>query len=448
MAALDLSSAINADPALVEQLASALGRMFEEIDPIGANPDGSFSRFAWTDEDRALRSWFVGTADRLGLTVTVDHAGNQWAWWGNPADAPSSIVSTGSHLDSVPGGGRYDGPLGVLSGFAAVEYLQQLGVTPKHTLAVVNFSDEEGARVGIACFGSRVLTGVIAPDDALGMALADGAGPAEPDDTLRDALTTLGIALDTYGADPGRLAAIGAHVELHVEQGFDLVPADEPVAVASHIWPHGRWSVTFHGESNHAGTTPMSRRHDPMQQLARFIQATQTAALAHDAVATIGQLSVQPGGVNVIAHTVVASLDVRSADAENVEAVIADLAEFAPEQHSFTAATVFSTEVRNILSTACMAEDHRVPVLGTGAGHDAGILTNAGVPTGMLFVRNQTGASHTPAEEATLEDGAIGVLQLARSLMALDSIDDLGALRPSATDGATVAPAAPAGESA
>lgn len=410
-------------PSELAELAHKLETMFGEIDAIGANPDGSFSRFAWTTEDNALRTWFATTATGLGLTVTVDSAGNQWAWWGAPSTEPASVISTGSHLDSVPSGGRYDGPLGVLSGLAAVAYLQQLGYQPNHPIAVVNFSDEEGARVGVACFGSRVLTGVIPGAEALAKPTVDGAG------TLKDAISQFDVDLSNYGKDPNLVAAIGAHVELHVEQGFDLVPAHKPVAVASHIWPHGRWSVEIHGESNHAGTTPMRRRHDPMGDLARFIEATKAAAERHDAVATIGQVTVKPGGVNVIAHTIIASLDVRAAEESNVRAVLADLAEFAPQQRSFTAATVFSSKVRDVLEQACAAGDEAVPVLGTGAGHDAGILQNAGVPTGMLFVRNQTGASHTPTEEATMEDGAIGIVKLAACLESLDQISDLGGLR-------------------
>ncbi|KAB1660872.1 allantoate amidohydrolase [Pseudoclavibacter sp. CFCC 13796] len=396
----------------------SLQDLFEQIDGIGNGGELGYTRLAWTEEDAQLRAWFREQAELRGLLYEVDRAGNQWAWWGGRPTPEDPAITTGSHLDSVPGGGQFDGPLGVLSALAAIDLLRDQGFEPRHPIGIVNTSDEEGARFGIACFGTRVLTGVIDPDQALARADADGI-------TLAEALDEHEIDTDDYGADPMLLKSIACHLELHVEQGYALGEIGSPIAVASHIWPHGRWEVRLQGESNHAGTTPMGRRCDPMNQLADLIVAVRESAVRHDAVATIGRLTVIPNGVNVIAAAVIASLDVRASHEEAVGAVLADLARFAPRRESWTASTYFDTSVSGIVSQAVSEEIGSVPpVLGTGAGHDAGVLQNAGVPTAMLFVRNTTGASHTPAEHADPEDCETGVAALAAALQMMDAGDE------------------------
>lgn len=395
-------------------MSSPLEQLFAEIDDIGHHGDQGYYRLAWTSEDAQLRDWFERQARARGFVFTVDSAGNQWAWWGGLPTDRRSAVTTGSHLDSVPGGGRFDGPLGVLSAFAAVDLLRSRGFVPSHPIGILNASDEEGARFGIACFGSRVLTGVIPASEALAHTDRDGI-------TLRDALRSQGIDVDRYGADPAVVSQIARHVELHVEQGYALGELGSPVAVASHIWPHGRWEVRFVGESNHAGTTPMDRRNDPMEQLADFIITAYASARRHGAVATVGRLTVVPNGVNVIAAEVIASLDVRAIDDGPVRAVLEDLGRFSPEQQSWTPATHFDTSTSaQVVAAVSDAVGAPVPVLSTGAGHDAGVLQNAGVPTAMIFVRNTTGASHTPAENADPEDCEVGVAALASALELLD----------------------------
>src|SRR5215210_8038130 len=171
---------------------------------------GGYHRYALTEEDHLLREWFAGEAGARGLTLTEDRMGNQWTWWGDPDERPG--VVTGSHLDSVPDGGAFDGPLGVISAFAALDRLREEEVTPDRPIGVVNFSDEEGARFGIACAGSRVITGALAPDRAL--SLVDGNGI-----TMAEALRSAGRRPETIGRDPETLSRIGSFVELHIEQG-------------------------------------------------------------------------------------------------------------------------------------------------------------------------------------------------------------------------------------
>jgi N-carbamoyl-L-amino-acid hydrolase len=386
---------------------SSFDRMWNELSPVGRSAaTGGYRRFAWTRTDHDLREWFAGQAAERGLSLVLDRAGNQWAWWGEPSPEQPG-VAIGSHLDSVPDGGAFDGPLGVVSSFAAVDALRQQDFQPRRPIGIVNFGDEEGARFGIACAGSRLMTGALAADRARALADADGTSMAE-------AMRASGLDPDGVGADRDTLGRVGCFVELHVEQGRGLVELGQPVAVGSQIWPHGRWRIELPGEANHAGTTRLADRRDPMLAYARLILAAREAAERRDSVATMGKVTVFPNGVNAIPSQVTAWLDARGPDAEQVLAVVAELQALAGEsggslhQESWTEATGFdpglADRVRTVLPGA--------PVLGTGAGHDAGILANAGIPSAMLFVRNPSGISHSPAEHAELADCHAGVRAL------------------------------------
>jgi N-carbamoyl-L-amino-acid hydrolase len=379
--------------------------MWSDLIAVGRDPStGGYRRLAWTRTDHDLREWFSAAADSRGLDVTVDRCGNQWAWWGDP-DANPGVV-TGSHLDSVPDGGAYDGPLGVIAAFAAVDVLRGSGFVPARPLGIVNFCDEEGARFGIACAGSRLLTGALAPDRALALRDTDGV-------TMAEALVTAGRSTD-IGRDDEALARVGAFVELHVEQGRGLAERESPVAVASAIWPHGRFRAELPGEANHAGTTRLSDRVDPTLAYARLILAARESAQRHGAVATCGKVRIDPNGVNAIPSLVTAWIDSRGPVGDDVRAVVAELTALAESaggtltEESWTDATTFDTDLRKRLSHA-LGEP---PVLDTGAGHDAGILAAHGIPTGMIFVRNPTGVSHSPAEFAERDDCLAGVTAL------------------------------------
>jgi N-carbamoyl-L-amino-acid hydrolase len=386
--------------------AGAFDRWWAELAPIGRAGSGGYRRFAWTHEDATLREWFVGAATSLGLDVAGDRAGNLWAWWGDPddhGDEPRGRgVVIGSHLDSVPDGGAFDGPLGVVSGLLAVQALQDKGFQPARPVGVACFGDEEGARFGIACAGSRLLTGALSPDRARGLRDADGT-------TMAEAMSAAGFEWGGLGRDDEALARIGTFVELHVEQGKHLVNTDSAVAVGSGIWPHGRWRVELVGRADHAGTTRLADRKDPMLDLARLVTGARAAAERHDAVATVGKLAVLPNGVNAIPSHVTAWLDCRADQEAAVRGVLTDLREFEPAEESWTDRTSFHPALQDELVRLLGA-----PVLATGAGHDAGILAQAGIPTSMLFVRNPTGVSHSPDELAERDDCLAGVAALTR----------------------------------
>jgi N-carbamoyl-L-amino-acid hydrolase len=378
--------------------------MWNALVPVGRHPhSGGYRRYAWTREDATLREWFAGEAVVRGLDLVEDRSGNQWAWWGDPDAAVATGrrgVVVGSHLDSVPDGGAFDGPLGVISAFAALDGLRAAGFLPDRPIAVVNFGDEEGARFGVACAGSRLLTGVLGAPRALSLIDGDGMSMAE-------AITRAGRRKDHVGADPEVVRRIGTFVELHIEQGRGLVDTGQSVAVASSIWPHGRWRLDLEGEANHAGTTRLNDRRDPMIALADVITTARTAAHQHGCVATIGKVAVAPNAVNAIPSRVTAWLDARGPDEAAVRAVVSEVAATGggATEESWTTSTVFDEDLRERVVRVLGG----APLLATGAGHDAGILAAAGVPSTMLFVRNPTGVSHSPAEYAAPADCAAGV---------------------------------------
>ena len=382
--------------------------MWADLLPLGRDPGtGGYRRHAWTAEDHACREWFAGEAARRGLDLVVDRNGNQWAWWGDP-DADGPGVVSGSHLDSVPDGGAYDGPLGVTSAFAALDLLRARGLTPARPLGVVSFADEEGARFGVACAGSRLLTGVLDPDRARGLTDATGT-------TLAEAMRAAGHDPEGIGRDDEVLRRVGTLVELHVEQGRGLVDLGAPVGVAAGIWPHGRWRLDLAGEADHAGTTRLEDRDDPMLRLAAAVLAAREAATEHGTVATIGRVAVHPNATNAIPSAVRAWLDVRGPADPDVRAVVAEVsaaAGTAAVEESWTPAVGFPAGLRDRLAGLLGG----APVLPTAAGHDSGILADAGVEAAMLFVRNPTGVSHSPAEHAEVADCHAGVAALATVL--------------------------------
>ncbi|WP_137994650.1 allantoate amidohydrolase [Streptomyces vilmorinianum] len=393
--------------------------MWTSLRPIGrSDASGGYRRYAWTGADADCRLWFRMQAEARRLDVETDRNGNQWAWLGDPT--AGDAVVTGSHLDSVPDGGAFDGPLGVVSAFAALDELRSRGVRFKRPLAIVNFGDEEGARFGLACVGSRLTAGRLTKEKAYELRDADGI-------SLPQAMEAAGYDPEAIGPDPERLARIGAFVELHVEQGRALDLSGDSVGIASAIWPHGRWRYDFAGEANHAGTTRLVDRRDPMLTYAETVLAARREAELAGAVATFGKIAVEPNGVNAIPSLVRGWLDARAADQESLDAVIAGVEaaarsyaerhgiDLAVVQESFTPVVEFEHALRDELA-GILGE--KTPVLGTGAGHDAGILSGS-VPTAMLFVRNPTGVSHSPAEFAAEDDCVAGVLALADVLEGL-----------------------------
>jgi N-carbamoyl-L-amino-acid hydrolase len=396
--------------------------LLDQLTDIGRNPvSGGYDRSAWTAADSQCRDWFRQQAKALGLDTELDRNGNLWAWC--RADASGTALVLGSHLDSVPSGGAFDGPLGIASAFAAIGALQKERFAPTRPVAVVAFADEEGARFGVACAGSRLMTGALNPDSARGLADVDGI-------TLPEAMAAAGADATHLGADPERVARIGEFIELHIEQGHlptggahGLTQAGSPLGLATGIWPHGRWRVDITGQQNHAGTTPLADRDDPMLGLAAVILAVRAAAEAAGALATVGKVAAHPGAVNAIPGRASAWIDARAADDHAVRRVIDDVMSrtaLVAVEESWTAPTPFDTALVNSLADELLeATGYELPRLPSGAGHDAGVLALAGIPSAMILVRNPTGISHAPEERAELADCLAGVEALTKVLAEL-----------------------------
>jgi len=390
--------------------------LWDSLAPIGRDEgSGGYLRYAWSAPELACREWFTAQATERDLGVSDDGNGNLFAWWGDPT--AGDAVVTGSHFDSVPHGGAYDGPLGLVSALLAVDALRSRGAVPRRPVAVVAFAEEEGARFGVPCLGSRLLTGALDPGRAAGLTDRDG--------------VTLAAAMGggpPVGARPDLLARIGCFVELHIEQGRALDHLAAPVGLASGIWPHGRWRLEFTGEANHAGTTRMTDRHDPMLTFAFTVLAANKEARLRGAHATVGRVAAHPNATNAVPSEVRAWLDARAEATPALDDLVAAVTGKATERaardgtrltvtpESITPNVAFDPALgERVHGAVAAALGEVVPTLATAAGHDAGVLA-AHVPTTMLFVRNPTGVSHAPAEHATDEDCATGVRALAAAL--------------------------------
>jgi N-carbamoyl-L-amino-acid hydrolase len=430
----DANSSSSAEPAASGDPAGSAGSagdwtspLWQSLLPLGRNDQtGGYRRYSFTSAESECRSWFLAAAAERGLRTERDRNANLWAWWDLPESASAghdeglTAIVTGSHLDSVPDGGAFDGPLGIVSAFAAIDLLRAAGAVPVRPIAVVAFTEEEGARFGMACLGSRLMTGVVTPEAARALTDADGTGLAE-------AMTAAGLDPESIGADFDRLAGIAAFVELHVEQGSSLAGMGAAVGVAESIWPHGRWRIDFTGRADHAGTTRLTDRRDPMLPCAATVLAARTVASELGALATFGKVVAEPGGSNAICSAVHAWLDARAPDEETLKELVSQItavAKLSGSNHgvtvtsrceSLTPVVEFDPALRDRLVAALAEQGTRAPVLPTGAGHDAGVLA-AVLPTAMIFIRNPSGVSHSPAEHAESGDCETGIVALAAVL--------------------------------
>ncbi len=410
---------MTADAPPASSVRLAFERRFDALAAIGRDEaTGAYNRFSWSREDLVARAWFIAEAQALGLVVEVDPFGNLWAWWGDPS-GPGAIA-TGSHLDTVPGGGAFDGALGVVAALGAVEILREAGVQPTHPVVIVVFTEEEGARFGVGTLGSRLAAGLI--DPSVAFERRDVAGT-----TLASAMRSADLHPNSLDSASNPLSRAACFVELHIEQGRRLVDLGSAIGVATEIVPHGRWRMTATGEGNHAGTTRLDDRRDPTLCLAEAITSAHRHAHDHGAVATIGRVEVDPNGSNVIPSEVRAWLDARAPDEQVLSSLVqgwtSDVAEAAMvngcqvsvAEESRSLAVRFDAVLIGRMRRVLRAAGAVVPAIATGAGHDAGILATT-IPTGMLFVRNPTGNSHSAAEAAAIEDCVAGVQALAAIL--------------------------------
>lgn len=410
------------DSSRLRDLRIDIGRLsgrLEALAQIGDTGDGGNCRLALTDEDRHGRDLVVGWMRDLGLEVTVDTVGNVVAVYPGHTDGPP--VMTGSHIDTVRTGGRYDGNLGVLAGLEVIETLSAAEVRLPRPVAVGFFTDEEGSRFPPDMLGSLVFVGGMSIEAALDVTDSDG--------------VSVGAELDRIGyrgAAPCPAPAPFAFVELHIEQGPVLEQEGVTIGAVTGVQGISWQEVTIDGQSNHAGTTPMSMRRDAGFAAARAAVAAREIAkdIGGFQVATVGVLDLHPDLVNVVAGRARLCLDMRNiheqelqqaerlmatsleriATAEGVGISVRSMARFEP--------VIFDLPVVDLIEDVARRLGHSTKRLPSGAGHDAQMLARV-CPSGMIFVPSHRGLSHNPAEYTAPEDLAAGADVLLQTMIAL-----------------------------
>jgi len=394
-----------------------LGRRMTELARIGG--DGTaVSRLGLSADEQRARDLVGGWLSAKGAIVRRDAAANVFARFGDEGET----ILVGSHLDSVPEGGRFDGALGVLCAVEALESLVEAKTKLRRPVEVVAWADEEGARFGVGLFGSTAAFG----------RLGRGVGDRRDRDgvSIADALRALGERGDPAAArrDPTELAA---YLELHIEQGPRLDAAGLPLGVVSDIVGIYHARVTIRGRADHAGATVMTARADALAAASEIVLAVERIARGRsDSVGTVGEIRVRPGAKNVVPGECVFSLDLRAARDHDglVREVLASVTSIASaraveasvDELARVPVTALDPRIRDVLKRATRSVGVDAPELVSGAGHDAQNPALSGVPTGMIFVRS-TGGSHTPREFASVDDAALGAQALANAIKELAS---------------------------
>jgi N-carbamoyl-L-amino-acid hydrolase len=402
------------------RLLDRLGALAE----IGAIEGGGCARLALTDEDRAARDLVVSWMRDLDLEVRVDAIGNVVGTWdagrGTQGARP---VLMGSHIDTVRTGGRYDGNLGVLAGIEVIQTVAESGFRPSRPLAVAFFCNEEGARFAPDMMGSLTYVGGLPLEEALDIRGIDGT-------TVGEELIRIGYV----GPHPCPGPAPHAYVELHIEQGPVLEAEDVDIGVVEGVQGISWQEITIEGQANHAGTTPMSLRHDAgysAAAVATFVRGL-AGELGPPQVATVGSLQLQPGLVNVVAARASVTVDLRNTDERVLERAETELADYltglaAAEGVSIKrrslarfAPVSFATAVVDLVEATARRLGHSTLRLPSGAGHDAQMLARV-CPSGMIFVPSVAGISHNPAEHTKPEHLVAGADVLLHVVLALAS---------------------------
>ena len=407
------------DPRQLRVDGDRLRDIWASLRRFGGTRDGGTTRLAYSDEDLAARDYVAGVMEQAGLDVSVDLAGNLVGRRGGTGSDSRPLV-TGSHVDTVPAGGSYDGHIGVAAALEAALTLRDAGAELRHPLEVVVFQNEEGGKTG-----SRALVGRVQPAE-LDIVTASGF-------TIREGTARL-------GGDPSRLAearreagSVHGFLELHIEQGGYLETEGIQIGVVEGIVGIRRWNVEVQGAANHAGTTPMGQRRDALVAAASLIQAVDDTARSMEGrqVATVGKIEAVPGAPNVVPGLVRATLEIRDLRMEKIDAVFRAVERSAraiEEAHGVS--VVFSRfyeslaaptapRFRDVVEQAAETLGHTHARMPSGAGHDAQSMAQIG-PAGMIFVPSRGGISHSPLEYTAPDDTERGANVLLHSLLTLD----------------------------
>ncbi len=400
--------------------ADRLNGTLRELSRFGRTPEGGVSRVAFSDADLEGRAYVMELMREAGLEVRVDEAGNILGRTPGQVEGLPPLM-LGSHIDSVPEGGNYDGNVGTLGAVEVARTLREAGHVTRHPLEVVAFSNEEGGKTG-----SRAMAGLVRPAE-LELVTASG--------------YTIGEGLRRIGGDPERLerarrvpGSIAGYLELHVEQGAVLERTGTRIGVVEGIVGIRRWRATVRGEANHAGTTPMDQRRDAMLGAARLVEAVHRVVTDRPGsqVGTVGRIEARPGAPNVIPGEVVLTVEIRDLSMEVIqelfEAVLEEArrigeetgTEIGLEEFYLSEAAPTDERFRGWVEEEAAAlglSRRRMP---SGAGHDAQSVAHL-APIGMIFVPSRGGISHSPREYTAPEDVEAGANVLLRTLLRADA---------------------------
>lgn len=405
-------------------------RLWQDLDALAqiTDPDTPWTRRAFTERYLQGRAWLRERMREVGMSTRLDEAGNLI---GTLPGSESSLppLATGSHIDTVTGGGRYDGILGVLAGLEAVRSLQDAGLRLRHSVEVIDFLSEEPSEYGVSCIGSRAMVGKLSPE------MLDFQEPGG--ERLFDAIRRMGGVPEALGGPLREPGALSAFVELHIEQGRVLESGQLPIGVVSDIVGIHRYDIVVTGQADHAGTTPMGLRRDALAEAGGLIKTIQQAAQRQAEgsaylVATVGRLAVSPNASNAIPERVEMVLEVRSNDATLLKGFFPPLLEETRRQLAGSGVEIDAKSLSEGLPTQCAdavqaqivaaseALGLNTLTMPSGAGHDAVYMAQL-APTGMLFVPCLDGRSHCPEESITRRQAAEGCQVLADTLRRLDS---------------------------
>jgi allantoate deiminase len=396
-----------------------LAQLLKEANQFGALPNGGVQRLAWSEPEVEARAWLLDRCLREGLEADQDQAGNIWAWGG---EQPAIVM--GSHLDTVPNGGAFDGTLGVLAALEILTTARKARAPHADRLAMVCFTDEEGVRFSTGMTGSRAVAGTLDPAELVDASTADG-------QRLWDVLLDRGIDPARVPDAAERRPAIAAYLELHIEQGRRLEAGDASVGLVHAIAGLNIWHIHVQGQANHAGTTQLQDRRDALiPAAAAILEARQTMSDLSGLAATVGDVRVENAASNIVPRATQYTVDIRSADRDKIEEatgrILGVIRTSAAENKCHVEVELTKSMPPVLLDRAVLSAtkttspaNKQRPELASMAGHDAMSLAAAGVPCGMIFVRSHHGLSHCPQEHSSVSDCAEGAQHMADAAMLL-----------------------------
>lgn len=392
-----------------------------ELSQIGADSAGGVTRFSYTEYDRLAKQLVTSYMVEAGMSIREDEVGNLIGRY-EGTDPTLPIVMTGSHIDTVKQGGKFDGALGVLAAIEAIQTMQEQGISTKHAIEVIAFADEEGSRFGFGMIGSRALAGTLLDEQLL--------QTDEHGISIREAMEQAGFYPALVGNASRTSDSIKGYVELHIEQGKVLESQHQPIGIVTGIAGPLWLSFTLKGQAGHAGATPMNMRRDPLQAATKIFNYIYEVTSSYEhAVATIGKLTLLPGGVNIIPAELQFTVDLRDIDEQlrnDLESKIRCFAEKVCKEFNIELAIEVLQRVKPVKSSLEMIAIIEksavelgylnVPKLVSGAGHD-GMQFHSLCPVGMIFVRSKDGISHNPLEWSEQSDCTLATNLLYKTLL-------------------------------